>query len=143
MTHLTIYTHAQSGYSYADEPLHLSRTLYKSAAFMQNKPNFPHTRTDLTLINISCYENPRLPTPRKDKPNPSPIKPNLLHTRINLTPVNTSRYENPNPVHTAKNKPNQIQSHTPQPNRNPPRRRPIPQNRPQVVVDGTIGDARF
>jgi len=80
MNHLPIHTHHQSSYLCACKPLHLSRTLYKSPPVMQNKPNFPHTRTDLTLINISCYENPRLPKACKNKPNqPHPQPPHPFH----------------------------------------------------------------
>jgi len=71
MNHLAIHTHHQSGYLYACKALRLSRTFYKSALFMQNKPNFLPPLINLTPVRISCYENNRLPIPRKNKPNQS------------------------------------------------------------------------
>jgi len=53
----------------AHKALHLSRTFYNSAPFMQNKPNFLHTQINLTPVMISRYESLRLPIPRENKPN--------------------------------------------------------------------------
>jgi len=44
----------------AHKPLHLSRTLYKSALFMQNKPNFHAALMNLTPVKKCCYENNRV-----------------------------------------------------------------------------------
>ncbi len=38
-------------------PLHLSRTLYKSALFMQNKANFRNARMNLNFYSTKYYEN--------------------------------------------------------------------------------------
>jgi hypothetical protein len=38
-------------------PLHLSRALYKSALFVQNKPNFRKARIKLTFYLTKDYEN--------------------------------------------------------------------------------------
>jgi len=38
-------------------PLHLSRFLYKSALFMQNKPNFRKPKMNLSLLATMDYEN--------------------------------------------------------------------------------------
>ena len=47
-------------------PLHLSRTLYKSAPFMQNKPNFRKAKMKLNFYSTKGYENkPRLRAPGK------------------------------------------------------------------------------
>ena len=46
--------------------LHLSRVLYKSALFMQNKPNLPAPKMNVTLVLTKDYENQgRLQTPAK------------------------------------------------------------------------------
>ena len=59
----------------ANKPLHLSRTLYKSTLFMQNKPNFLRSQMSISSALTKRYEYTLLPTPRENKPNPSPIKP--------------------------------------------------------------------
>ncbi len=38
-------------------PLHLSRGLYKSAHFIQNKPNFQNARMNVTIFTEMAYEN--------------------------------------------------------------------------------------
>jgi len=52
-------------------PLHLSRTLYKSALFMQNKPNFPDAQMNVNKVLTKDYENKRLRGRRKNKANQS------------------------------------------------------------------------
>jgi len=111
----------------AHKPLHLSRTLYKSSLFMQNKPNFPNPRINASSALTKHYENSRLPTPRKNKPNPSPIKLNLRVAQINLSHVNISCYENRRPPTRRKNKPNQPQSQ-------PPHRNPSKTTTPQPAL---------
>ena len=46
--------------------LHLSRVLYKSTLFMQNKPNLLDTQMNVGSVKTKDYENePCLPAPRK------------------------------------------------------------------------------
>ena len=54
--------------------LHLSRTLYKSAPFMQNKANFRKSQVNLTPIVIMNYEEKSNWTPGENKPNSNPIQ---------------------------------------------------------------------
>ena len=58
-------------------PLHLSRALYKSTLFMQNKPNLPDAQMNVTLTITKHYENARLRGREKNKPKTNPNKPNL------------------------------------------------------------------
>jgi len=106
MSHSTIHKRQRSGYLYADKALRLSRTLYKSALFMQNKPNFLNPQTNVTsILTVDC-ENIAHCTLCENKPNPSPIKLNLRVAQINLSHVNISCYENPRPRAPRENKPN-------------------------------------
>jgi len=57
MSHLTIHKHQESSYLRAYKALHLSRTLYKSALFMQNKPNFLDAQMNVKSIHTVVYEN--------------------------------------------------------------------------------------
>ncbi|MHC4463826.1 MAG: hypothetical protein ACYS30_20700, partial [Planctomycetota bacterium] len=68
ITHLLIYasTHLRI---HEIAPLHLSRTLYKSAHFMQNKPNFPKAQMNLTSLITVEYENKYNWTLSENKPN--------------------------------------------------------------------------
>jgi len=50
-------------------PLHLSRTLYKSAHFMQNKPNLLDAQMNVSSILTKDYENEFCRKLRKNKPN--------------------------------------------------------------------------
>jgi len=50
-------------------PLHLSRTLYKSPFFMQNKPNFQKSQMNVTIFSQMVYENIRNWTLVQNKPN--------------------------------------------------------------------------
>ena len=56
-------------------PLHLSRILYKSPLFMQNKPNFRKSQMNVYPYNTSDYENIANWTLGQNKPNSNPIKP--------------------------------------------------------------------
>ncbi len=55
-------------------PLHLSRILYKSALFMQNKPNFRKAKMNLNIYNTMDYENISDWTIGQNKPNSNPNK---------------------------------------------------------------------
>jgi len=50
-------------------PLHLSRILYKSPLFMQNKPNFQKSQMNVTPYNTTDYENKSNWTLGESKPN--------------------------------------------------------------------------
>ncbi len=52
-------------------PLHLSRTLYKSTLFMQNKANFQKSQMNVSSILTIDYENISDWTIGKNKPNQS------------------------------------------------------------------------
>jgi hypothetical protein len=58
-------------------PLHLSRILYKSALFMQNKPNFKNAQMNTSICNRKDYGNFRLLFHRKNKAKQSQFKPNF------------------------------------------------------------------
>ncbi len=57
-------------------PLHLSRVLYKSTLFMQNKANFRKSQMNVTSLITMDYENIANWTLGENKPNSKPIKPN-------------------------------------------------------------------
>jgi len=54
-------------------PLHLSRTLYKSALFMQNKANFQKSQVNVTSVLTRQYVNKSNWTLGENKPNSKPI----------------------------------------------------------------------
>jgi hypothetical protein len=58
-------------------PLYLSRALYKSTLFMQNKPNFLDAQINVTSFTTKDYSNVQgLPAPPKQtQSNPIPEKP--------------------------------------------------------------------
>jgi len=51
--------------------LHLSRALYKSTLFMQNKPNFRKSQMNVSNVLTGDYENVRPSSRRENKPNQS------------------------------------------------------------------------
>ncbi len=59
----------ESSYLRAYKALHLSRTLYKSALFMQNKPNLPDVLMNVKSIHTVVYENKSNWTLGENKPN--------------------------------------------------------------------------
>ena len=74
-------------------PLHLSRTLYKSALFMQNKPNFRKSQMNVNKVLTKDYEKRTLGERGKNKPNSNPNKPNLPEGKIDAKCVVTKDYE--------------------------------------------------
>ena len=50
-------------------PLHLSRILYKSILFMQNKPNFPNSQMYVCIFSQMAYEYKHNWTLGQNKPN--------------------------------------------------------------------------
>ncbi len=53
----------------AYKTLHLSRVLYKSTLFMQNKPNLPDSQMNVNTVITKDYENERLCRRWENKPN--------------------------------------------------------------------------
>jgi len=68
------HNHRESSYLRAYKALHLSRTLYKSALFMQNKPNFRKSQMNLSIFIEMAYENKSNWTLGENKPNSNPIQ---------------------------------------------------------------------
>jgi len=54
-------------------PLHLSRTLYKSTLFMQNKPNFQKSQMNANTFTQMAYKNKSNWTLGQNKPKTNPI----------------------------------------------------------------------
>jgi hypothetical protein len=66
--------HAESIYLRAYKALHLSRILYKSAHFLQNKPNFPYAKMNLNIYYTKLYKDETAFRQGKNKPNQSQFK---------------------------------------------------------------------
>ncbi len=83
-------------------PLHLSRTLYKSALFMQNKPNFSDAQMNVNKVLTKDYERNDIFAVQKNKPNSKPIseKPKM---NVNLYVIED--YENIPPSGPKKTNP--------------------------------------
>jgi len=78
--------------------LHLSRALYKSTLFMQNKPNFRKSQMNVSKVLTRDYEKRTLgergknkpntnPIQTQYKPNTNPIKPNFKGKKIRIISV--------------------------------------------------------
>jgi hypothetical protein len=63
-------------------PLHLSRRLYKSDLFMQNKPNLMNAKIYVTSFLTKAYENQRLYGQDQNKPNQTQSNP--IYRRIKV-----------------------------------------------------------
>jgi len=94
-------------------PLHLSRTLYKSAPFMQNKANFLNAPIHLSAAFASDYEGLCVCADRENKPNSNPIKPNFRKAKMDVNLYVIEDYENETTLKLQKNKPktNPIKAH--------------------------------
>jgi len=92
--------------SYVFCPLHLSRTLYKSSLFMQNKPNFRKSQMNVNIYYTKVYKNETAFRRRKNKPNSNPIKPNCRKGKIDAKCVFTKGYRKKDDFAVRKNKPN-------------------------------------
>jgi hypothetical protein len=79
-------------------PLHLSRTLYKSPLFMQNKPNFLDAQMNVSPVKTMNYEQITMNNANKNKPNSKPIQTQSNPIKANIMPKQTQY------------KPNQTQS---------------------------------
>ncbi|MBA7611929.1 hypothetical protein ES703_19160 [subsurface metagenome] len=93
--------------------LHLSRALYKSTLFMQNKPNLLDTQMNINFYPTKDYENKRLcrcvktnPIQSQYKPNTNPIS---SKAKMNANAFLQKDYENETAFRPQKNKPNQTQ----------------------------------
>jgi len=87
-------------------PLHLSRALYKSPLFMQNKANFLDALMNVTSFITTYYENKWQRRVRKNKPNSNPIKPNFRKAKMNVNSLITKDYRKKDDFAVRKNKPN-------------------------------------
>jgi len=87
-------------------PLHLSRTLYKSALFMQNKPNFQKAKMNVNIYYTKVYKNETASGSGKNKPNSNPIKPNLQKAQMNINLTLTKDYRKNDDFASQQNKPN-------------------------------------
>jgi len=86
--------------------LQLSRILYKSPLFMQNKPNFKIGKMNVNSVLTRNYENQPLRRLPENKPNSNPIR---QEPKITVNSIVTKDYENTCPCGVPKNKPNQTQ----------------------------------
>jgi hypothetical protein len=87
-------------------PLHLSRTLYKSAHFMQNKPNFRKSQMNVNIYYTKVYKNETAFRRVKNKPNSNPNKPNCRKGKIDAKCVFTKDYRKKDDFLVRINKPN-------------------------------------
>ena len=87
-------------------PLHLSRTLYKSTLFMQNKPNFRKSQMNVNIFLTKAYENKSNWTLGENKPNSNPIKPNLQNAKMNVNLYVIEDYRKKDDFIVRINKPN-------------------------------------
>ena len=92
---------------YAVAALHLSRVLYKSTLFMQNKPNFQKAQMNTSSVLTKDYGNWTLGERGKNKPNTNPIQ---SQYKPNSNPIKAKT----NPIQTQfKPKQTQFQAHRP------------------------------
>ena len=87
-------------------PLHLSRTLYKSTLFMQNKPNSLNVQIYINVYYTEDYKNFIPLAEQKNKPNSNPIKPNFQKAKMNVNSLITKDYRKKDDFAVRINKPN-------------------------------------
>ena len=87
-------------------PLHLSRILYKSPLFMQNKPNLLDAQMNVYPYITTDYENISDWTLGENKPNSKPIKPNFRKAKMNVNSLITKDYRKNDDFVVRINKPN-------------------------------------
>jgi len=86
-------------------PLHLSRNLYKSAPFMQNKPNLRKSKMSVSIYYTKVYKNETASGSGKNKPNSNPIAErvklmqSLFLQRI-MKKIEAKRYQKTKPKQT-------------------------------------------
>jgi len=111
MSHLTNHPlNCSTAQLSAFAPLHLSRVLYKSTLFLQNKPNLLNAQMNVTSFYTVDYENKRLADAAKTNPIQSQYKPNTKpiaeKPKMKLNSYSTKDYENETAFRPQKNKPN-------------------------------------
>ena len=77
-------------------PLHLSRVLYKSTLFLQNKPNFRKSQMNVNTVVRKDYEKTGLSDKGKTNPIQTQYKPNT-------NPIQTQYKPNTKPIQTQSN----------------------------------------
>jgi len=87
-------------------PLHLSRILYKSALFMQNKPNSLNVQIYINVYDTKIYKNKTAFRREKNKPNSNPNKPNFRKAKMNASSIITKDYRKKDDFSVRINKPN-------------------------------------
>ena len=102
LAHFSHFRHFSSLYC----PLHLSRILYKSPLFLQNKPNLLVAQMNVNPYNKTDYENFTPLAGQKNKPNSNPIKPNFQKAQINVNLTLTKDYRKKDDFIVRINKPN-------------------------------------
>jgi len=86
--------------------LHLSRILYKSALFMQNKPNLRKAKMNINTYYTKAYNNKTAFRRGKNKPNSNPNKPNFRKAKMNVNSLITKDYRKNDDFSVRINKPN-------------------------------------
>jgi len=103
----TLYDNRESSYLRAYKaPLHLSRTLYKSATFYAKQTQFPKSQMNVNPYNIKAYENKSNWTLGENKPNSNPNKANSRKAQMNVNSLITKDYIKYDDFAVQKNKPN-------------------------------------
>jgi len=87
-------------------PLHLSRALYKSPLFMQNKPNLQDAKMNVNIYYTKAYNNETAFRRNKNKPNSNPIKPNFKKAKMNVNLYVIEDYRKKDDFLVRINKPN-------------------------------------
>jgi len=91
-------------------PLHLSRTLYKSTLFIQNKPNFQKSQINSSAYIKMTYKNKTAFGLVQNKPNQTQFKaktkPICQKSKMNVNIYYTIDYNNKTAFRRIKNKPN-------------------------------------
>ena len=98
--------HAESIYLRAYKALHLSRILYKSTTFMQNKPNSPNVQMNLNNSNKMNHKKTNLALSEVEWAKQTQFKPNLPKCKIDANCVFTKDYRKKDDFVVRINKPN-------------------------------------
>jgi len=89
--------------------LYAIRISNQKLCFMQNKPNLPTARINVTSVLTKHYENKLNWTLSENKPNTNPkqsqTKPICFYAQMNVSSVLTKHYENKRPCRRGENKP--------------------------------------
>jgi len=104
-----IYVPIRHPSTFVESPLHLSRTLYKSALLCKTNPILSAVgglQMNLSFYSTRAYENIRNWTLGQNKPNSNPIKPNFKRAKMNVNSFITKDYRKNDALAVQKNKPN-------------------------------------